>query len=74
MNPLPHVMVLEFQPRLTHSVWVDYHYKNRTMCRLLKQLRKEVKSGRFIGYRFITIHKEVYGVDLPREKNERPQI
>lgn len=66
---LPQVEVLCFEPTLTHSVWNDYIYRNRTMTGLVKRLRREVKSGRFVGYRFITIHKTVYGLDKSKPED-----
>lgn len=60
---LPRVMVLCFEPRVGHSIWTDYHYRNRTMLGLLRHLKDEVKSGRFVAYRLLTIHKEVMGVE-----------
>lgn len=58
---LPHVMVLEYQPELTRSVWVDYYSKRRTIKALVAELRREILSGRFVGYRFVTIHSQEVG-------------
>ena len=55
-------MVLEYQPLLTHSVWVDYKHHRRSAKTLEAELQSGVKSGAFIGYRLITIHKEQTGV------------
>jgi hypothetical protein len=63
INTVPQVMVLEYQPELTHSVWVDYRHRCRSFSTLIAKLRKEAKAGRFIGYRLITIEREVMGVE-----------
>jgi hypothetical protein len=60
---LPRVMVLVYEPRLTHCVWSDFWHRKRSLEGLLKCLRGEVKAGRFSAYRFITIHQETYGYD-----------
>lgn len=60
---LNRVMVLKYEPDLTHSVWVDYFTRCRSRKSLLKLLRKEVKAGNYVGYRLITVRREVYGVE-----------
>lgn len=59
---LPKVQVLQFEKRLTHCVWYDYIHRCRTMDGLIKHLRREVKAKRIMGYRLLTIHREVRGV------------
>lgn len=61
-NAMPKVMVFCFQPELTHSVWVDFSHRYRTVSSLIKHLKKSVKRGDYIGYRIITVHKEVMGI------------
>jgi hypothetical protein len=55
-------MVLVFQPELTHSVWIDYWSKARTMTGLIKDLQRGVKDGRFVAYRLIHVYVEITGV------------
>jgi len=56
-------MVLKFEPDLTHSVWVDYMCRARTINGLMKQLRRDIKAGVYGGYRLMTVHKQCYGVE-----------
>jgi hypothetical protein len=56
-SDIPSVQVLEYQPELTHSVWIDYIHRRKTIKMLEKELKRGIKSGKFIGYRFLTIHK-----------------
>lgn len=65
---MPSVMVLKYYPELSHSQWSDFHHQKRTVAGLLKYLRQAVKRGEFVGYRFITIHKEVMGVEALKGK------
>ncbi len=60
-HELPKVMVLAFEPALTHSVWRDYSHRRRTLRGLHNELREGVKSGRFVGYRLIRIERDVLG-------------
>jgi len=53
--------VLVFDPRVTQSHWEDYNHSCRTVEGLKKQLRRGVKRGDWVGWRLITIHKEVLG-------------
>jgi hypothetical protein len=62
-HQLPHTMVLKFEPVLRHSIWIDLCHRYRTMGGLLKHLQKSVRLGQYVGYRFITIHKEVKGIE-----------
>lgn len=63
MKRIPHTMVFMYSPALGHSMWVDFFHRKRTKAGLLKYLQTAVKRGEYIGYRFITIHKEVKGVE-----------
>lgn len=48
---LPNVMVLAFEERLGHSMWMEYeHHRKRTLRSLVNHLASEVKAGRFVGY------------------------
>jgi len=60
--PLPRVMVLIYQPELTHSVWQDYRHRCRTANGLQKLLKREKLSGRIVAHRLITIHEERFGL------------
>ncbi len=65
---LPRVMVFEFQKELTHSVWIDFEYRNRTLNGLIKTLRKMVENGEIIGFRLIRVEEQHLGITwkLPR--------
>lgn len=66
---MPQVVVLQYEPALTHSVWVDYRHRKRSIEALLKGLRKEINDGRFVAYRLITILGESIGMpDMPIEQ------
>lgn len=54
-------MVLTYEPRLTHSVWVDLVHRARTEKGLVRLLRRGVRSGEWVGWRLITIHADVLG-------------
>lgn len=54
-------MVLQYEPRLTHSIWVDLMHRARTESGLIRLLRKGVKTGQWIGWRLVTIHTEELG-------------
>lgn len=58
MSALPKVMVLEYQPELTHSVWVDLRHGCRTKSGLAKVLRNGMQAGDWTGYRLITEHAQ----------------
>lgn len=63
------MMVLEYEPALTHSVWKDCYYDDAfTDEEIVADLRARVKKGEIVGWRLITIHKDVLGVDAPNEK------
>jgi len=69
---LPQIQVLIFEPELTHSVWSDYWPRARTMKGLMRELRTEIKAGRFVGYRFLTIHEEHLGLPSAESRDRRP--
>ena len=71
-SALPCAQVLKFQPELTHSVWVDFEHRKRTVKGLEKVLRDGVLSGEHIGYRLITVHEEYVGATWPNAGIERP--
>ena len=71
-SALPHVMVLTFDPRLTHSVWCDFSHRCRTLAGLERTLRAETKAGRIVGFRFITIHRDVLGLEPNPTVDHRP--
>ncbi len=54
-------MVLVYQPELTHSVWQDFISRHKTIDGLEKALRKGVRNGKWVGWRLMTITKEVIG-------------
>lgn len=63
--------VFQFQEELTRSIWMDAG----KVCingigELEKELIQEVKDGKIIGYRFLTIHKEQIGVPSQNEKGD----
>lgn len=62
MADLPNVMVLVFEERMGCSVWQDYLHRCRTLNGLLRHLKQEVKAGRFVAFRLLTIHKQEMGV------------
>lgn len=63
---LPRAMVLVFEPRLGHSIWQDVIHNCRTLNGLVKRMKDGVKDGvkdgRYVAFRFITIHREEMGV------------
>lgn len=61
---IPRAMVLVYQPALTCCTWQDFLHHKRSVESLEKELRKEIKAGRFTAYRLITVHKEQMGVSL----------
>ena len=63
-NPMPFsVMVLKFQPELTHSTWCDFRHRCRSVETLKKLLLKMTKDGDIVGYRLIKIYQETIGVE-----------
>jgi len=77
-NPLPlgaapgsailRAQALIFQPELTRSVWTDVMHRKRSRKSLEAMLRKEVRAGRYVGYRLLTIEAEYIGVCWPNDK------
>lgn len=56
--------VLVFEPQLTHSVWKDWGSDDpMTEEEVIESLRAGVESGKYVGWRVITIHKDVMGRD-----------
>lgn len=68
-NILPQVMVLEFEPAISCSHWVDYIPRNRTRSGLIDDLRKQIIRGQIIGYRLLSVECEVIG-NVPKEKDQ----
>lgn len=60
-------MVLQYEESLGNSRWVDYYSKHRTETSLIDALRKGVREGDWGGWRLITIHREVIGIDTISE-------
>lgn len=60
---MPDVMVFIYSPVMKHSYWVDFYHRMRSFKTLEAHLRKQVKDGVYVGYRFSTINKEVKGVE-----------
>ena len=71
MNQLPSVQVLVFEPRLTHSVWVDFVHRCRTLMGLLKKLQAGVRSGEYVGYRLIEVKDECIGRAWKNNKGQQ---
>lgn len=61
MSKLPSAMVLVYQPELTHSVWMDFDHRKRTVESLEKELRRGVRKGEWVAWRLIRVEKEVMG-------------
>lgn len=56
--------VLVFEPSLTHSVWQDWGCDEPLdEAQIFDRLRAGVESGEYVGWRVITVHKEVIGRD-----------
>ncbi len=64
------VMVLKYEPALTHSVWMQFHHRCRSVKSLRRLLREMTKAGDIVGYRLITIHEQVIGIDPPLTDRE----
>lgn len=62
MSELPKVQALCYKPELTHSVWTDVVHGMRSEKSLRKYCQKMVRSGEWVGYRFITLHEQFIGV------------
>lgn len=59
---MPQVQVLKFEPSLTHSVWTDYVYRQRSRRTLEKHLQSLIKDGTFVGFRLLHIEYQQIGV------------
>lgn len=66
----PRAMVLIFEERLTHSVWVDYGGRMEeetggeipeTEEQLIETLKQGVRDGEWVGWRLIRVEREVLG-------------
>jgi len=67
---LPSVMVLAFDERLGHSMWMEYdRHRKRTLQTLVKHLASEVKSGRFGGYMLYNRQLYITGVCPETERD-----
>lgn len=67
-SAIPRAQALIFQPELTHSVWTDVMHRKRSRKSLEAMLRKEVRAGRYMGYRLLTIEAEYIGVCWPNDE------
>lgn len=60
-----HAMTLQYQPELTHSVWVDTYLSDED-CKLpeadlVERLKQGVRDGEWVGWRLVRIEREVMG-------------
>jgi len=60
-------MVLQFEPELGNSRWVDFVSRHRSERALIEALRAGVRRGEWSGWRLIYVRKEVIG----NEENEQ---
>lgn len=63
-------MVLVFEPKLTHSIWMDVICRARSAKGLERHCREGVRDGRYVGYRIITNHFETLGICKPNYTSE----
>ena len=54
-------MVLQFEPELGNSRWVDFVSRHRSERALIEALRAGVRRGEWSGWRLIYVCKEVIG-------------
>lgn len=59
-------MTLQYQPELTHSVWVDTYLSDEDECQLprdelVARLKQGVKDGEWVAWRLVHIVEEVLG-------------
>ena len=59
-------MTLQYQPALTHSVWVDTFLSDADDCQfpkddLIARLKQGVRDGEWVAWRLIRIEHEVMG-------------
>lgn len=60
---LPNVMVLAFEEKLGHSMWMEYDlHRKRTLRSLVNHLASEVKAGRFVGYMLYRRELSITGI------------
>lgn len=59
---LPNVMVLAFEEKLGHSMWMEYDHRKRTLRTLVTHLASEVKAGRFVGYMLYRRELSITGI------------
>jgi len=60
------VMVLVYQPELTHSVWQDAFFEDArgnklSADELIERLESGVSDGQWVGWRLMRIEREVMG-------------
>jgi hypothetical protein len=55
------VMVLKYKPLSYCSFWMDHEHRCRSYDRLIQQLTRRIRKQEIVGYRLITVHKEVIG-------------
>lgn len=61
-----HAMTLQYQPELTHSVWVDTYLSDEDDCKLprdelVERLKQGVRDGEWVAWRLIRVEQEVMG-------------
>jgi hypothetical protein len=56
------VQVMVYDVQLEHSCWRDFHHRCRTLDGLMSAIRREITRGRFVAFRFVTIHLTVHGI------------
>lgn len=67
---LPNVMVLAFDERLGHSMWMEYDlHRKRTLRSLVNHLASEVKAGRFVGYMLYRRELSITGICPETERD-----
>jgi len=59
-------MTLQYQPELTHSVWVDTYLSDEYECQLprdelVERLKRGVRDGEWVAWRLIYVEQEVMG-------------
>jgi hypothetical protein len=68
--------VLVFEPQIHRSVWQDYGSEEpMSEDEIVESMRAGVESGNYVGWRVLTLHKEVIGRDavaLARFKAAQP--
>lgn len=64
-EPIPSCQALIFQPELTHCTWTDIQHRKRSIESLRQYCIRMIKTGKWSGYRFMTIHEESIGLPTP---------